>query len=163
MWFETFFSYPADAFDTGTFLFANVFQPLWWLIAAGVVTAAITLSVITGVRTRSLAGWQRTVIAGLQVAVAVGVIGLLAGPALQTTTLQPGANNIALLIDTSGSMSFPNTSGDGAQTRLHTAIDLLQQRLTPGLSDLAEVALFTFNTSAVRRTVGYTGGRVLLR
>ena len=156
MWFETLFSYPADAFATGTFLFANVVRPLWWLIAAGVVTAAITGSVITGVRTRSLAGWQRTVIAGLQVAVAVGVIGLLAGPALQTTTLQPGANNIAVLIDTSGSMSFPNTSGDGAQTRLNAAIDLLQQRLTPGLSDLAEVALFTFNTSAVRRTVGYT-------
>ena len=159
MWFETFFSYPADAFDTGTFLFANVFQPLWWLIAAGVVTAAITLSVITGVRTRSLGGWQRMVIAGLQVAVALGVIGLLAGPALQTTTLQPGANNIAVLVDTSGSMSFPNTSDDGAQTRLDTAINLLQQRLTPGLSDLAEVALFTFNTSAVRRTVGYTAAR----
>ena len=32
MWFETLFSYPADAYETGTFLFANVFQPLHQLL-----------------------------------------------------------------------------------------------------------------------------------
>ena len=107
MWFETLFSYPAEAYDTGTFLFANVYQPLWWLTGSCVIALIICFSVMTGSRTRSLAWWQRTTIAGLQLLVALGVVGLLAGPALQTTTMQQGANNIAVLIDTSGSMNVP--------------------------------------------------------
>ncbi|MCZ6617551.1 MAG: hypothetical protein O7E57_05420 [Gammaproteobacteria bacterium] len=156
MWFETLFSYPAYAYETGTFLFANVFQPLWWLIGSGLIAVAIAISVIAGVRTSSLVWWRQTVIAGLQIAVALGVIGLLAGPVLQTSTLQPGANNIAVLIDTSGSMSFPNVPGEG-ETRLNAAVELLQQQLAPGLSDLAEVAQFTFDTSAVRMTAQRVG------
>ena len=148
MWFDTLFSYPADAYRAGTLLFANVVDPLWWLIGAGIVIAAIAGSVVVGRHTRALAWWQRTIIAGLQAAVALAVIGLLAGPVLQTTTLQPGANSVAVLIDTSGSMGFPNVAGDPGQTRLSAAVDVLQQHLTPGLSDLTEVALFTFDTSA---------------
>ena len=152
MWFDTLFSYPADAYRAGTLLFANVVDPLWWLIGAGIVIAAIAGSVVVGRHTRALAWWQRTIIAGLQAAVALAVIGLLAGPVLQTTTLQPGANSVAVLIDTSGSMGFPNVAGDSGQTRLSAAVDLLQRHLILKLSDLAEVALFTFDTSAVRRS-----------
>jgi len=153
MVFEKLFSYPLEAFATGTFLFANVFQPLWWLTGAGVVVVIITISVMAGVRTRSLVWWRRLTIAGLQIAVALGVIALLAGPVLQTTTLQHGANNIAVLIDTSGSMSFPNTNANDEQTRLNAALELLELQLTPALSGLAEMALFTFDNSAVRRTM----------
>ena len=151
MLFEKLFSYPLEAFATGTFLFANVFQPLWWLTGAGVVVVIITISVMAGVRTKSLVWWRRLTIAGLQIAVALGVIALLAGPVLQTTTLQHGANNIAVLIDTSGSMSFPNANDE--QTRLNAALELLELQLIPALSGLAEMALFTFDNSAVRRTM----------
>ncbi|MCZ6658736.1 MAG: hypothetical protein O7C67_15700 [Gammaproteobacteria bacterium] len=152
MWFDTLFNHPADAYRTGTLLFANVVEPLWWFIGAGIVITAIAASVVVGRHTQALAWWQRTIIAGLQAAVALVVIGLLAGPALQTTTLQPGANSVAILIDTSGSMGFPNVASDPGQTRLDAAVDLLQQHLILKLSDLTEVALFTFDTSAVRRS-----------
>ncbi|MEJ2090055.1 MAG: VWA domain-containing protein [Gammaproteobacteria bacterium] len=86
----------------------------------------------------------------LQAAVVLGVIGLLAGPGLQTTKLQPGANHVAVLVDTSGSMAFPDTLADGAPSRISAARALAGGVLSETLTPLAEVATFGFDTSAAR-------------
>lgn len=150
MWFETLFNYPADAYRSGTLLLANVAEPLWWLVAAGGAIIVIVVSVVFGRRTRNLSWWQHMVIVCLQAAVVLGVIGLLAEPVLQTTTMQPGANSVAVLVDKSASMGFPNVLGNGEQSRLEAALELLQERLAPGLGELAEIVLFTFDTDPAR-------------
>lgn len=151
MWFESLSGYPAAAFRNAALVFGNVIEPLWWIVGAAFVCAAIVASVVVGERSRRLAGWQRVIIAGLQCAVALGVIGLLAGPVLQTTTLRPGANSVAVLVDTSSSMGFQNDPDAGEQTRLDAAFELVTRQLIPELSDLADIVVFTFDTSAVRR------------
>ncbi|MCZ6460533.1 MAG: hypothetical protein O6766_14355, partial [Gammaproteobacteria bacterium] len=150
MWFEALFGYPVAAFESAVLVFSNVIDPLWWIVGAVVVCGVIVASVVVGERIKRLAGWQRIIIAGLQCGVALGVIGLLAGPALQTTTLQPGANSVAVLVDTSGSMDFQNDPAVDDQTRLDAAVDLVTRQLIPALSDLAEIVVFTFDSSAVR-------------
>ncbi|MEE8079683.1 MAG: hypothetical protein V3T18_11850 [Pseudomonadales bacterium] len=150
MWFEALFGYPVAAFESAVLVFSNVIDPLWWIVGAVLVCAVIVASVVVGERIKRLAGWQRIIIAGLQCGVALGVIGLLAGPALQTTTLQPGANSVAVLVDTSGSMDFQNDPAADDQTRLDAAVDLVTRQLIPALADLAEIVVFTFDSSAVR-------------
>ena len=163
MWFESLFSYPLDAFQSGRFLFTNVVEPTWWFVGCTIAVCVIVLSVVFGRHTRNLAWWQRGVLASFQVALALGVIGLLAGPALETSTLQPGANTVAVLIDTSASMGFPNAVDGTGQTRLEAAVQLAQQVLNPTLSDFADVELYTFDASAVRLDAadGLTGRRAL--
>jgi len=151
MWFESLFGYPAAAFESATLIFSNVIDPMWWFVGAAAAVTAIIISVLIGERTRRLASWQRVCVAVLQCAVALAIIGLLAGPALRTITLQPGANSIAVLVDTSSSMAFQNDPASGDQTRLDAAVELINTRLIPTLSNLAEAVVFTFDTSAVRR------------
>ncbi len=163
MWFESLFKYPEAAYQSGKLVFTNVSDPLWWYVGAAVAVLAIVLSVALGMQTRTWRWWQQTTIATLQALVVLGAIGLLAGPGLQTTTLQPGANNIAVLVDNSGSMAFPNTNnadrGGGVSSpgntkevprRLDAALDLLQQQLLPTLAALADIALFSFDTTPLR-------------
>ena len=81
------------------------------------------------------------------------MIGLLAGPALQITRLEPGTNNVAVLVDQSGSMAFPDTASNEAgedASRHQAALDLLDQHLLNALAQLADVALFSFDASAMR-------------
>ena len=113
MWFETLFNYPREAFASGELVVTNVVEPLWWLIGAGVGSAALVASVFLGRRTRGLAWWKRSTITLLQCAMLFVALLVLANPALQTTTLKPGANSVALLVDTSGSMAFPNAADPG--------------------------------------------------
>ena len=52
-------------------------------LLVGMSVMAIVLSMVFGRHTRNLAWWQRGVLASFQAALALGVIGLLAGPALK--------------------------------------------------------------------------------
>ena len=153
MW-EAFFKYPPAVYEVGQLVFTNVSYPFWWLIGAGIAVIAMFGSVVRGAQTRGLRWWQQGLVTTLQAGLLVGVIGLLAGPGLQTTTLQPGANNVAVLMDNSGSMGFPNTTPDAdnedAPTRLDAAVEMLEQALIGDLTELADLALFRFDTSAVR-------------
>ena len=150
MWFESLFSYPPDAYQSGRFLFTNVIDTTWWIAGGVIAVCFIVASALFGRHTHNLAWWQRGVLASLQAALALGVIGLLAGPALETSTLQPGANSVAVLVDTSASMGFPNVVDGSDQTRLQAAVELVQQTLRPALSDVADVEVYTFDASARR-------------
>ena len=143
------FGQPRAAFEAGTLVFTNVAEPLMWWAGAALVSVIIWISVLTGRRTRGLAWWKQGALALLQIVVVLGVIGLLAGPGLELRTLEPGANHVAVLTDVSGSMGYPETDG-GSDSRLAAATALGSEALLPALTPLGEVALFRFDTSAVR-------------
>jgi uncharacterized membrane protein len=149
MW-EFFLTYPRAAYESGQLVFVNVTDPIWWYAALAVGVTVLAVSVVTGKRTREWRWWQQATVGLLQAGLLVGVIGLLAGPGLQTTTLQPGANNVAILVDTSGSMAFPNTADETSASRLSAARALVRDELMEPLSELADVAVFGFDTSAAR-------------
>lgn len=153
MW-EWLFNHPRAAFESGTLVFTQVTDPLWWWLGCAAAAAAVLASVLTGRRTRDLAGWRQGTLAVLQTAVVLGVIALLAGPALEIRSLTPGANQVAVLADVSGSMGYPNEDAAGtsaaAPTRLAAASTLLTDALLPALAPLADVTVFRFDTAATR-------------
>ncbi|MGE0621505.1 MAG: hypothetical protein AB7I04_02445 [Pseudomonadales bacterium] len=149
MW-ELLFNHPRAAFESGTLVFTNVGEPLWWWAGAALAAAIVLASVLTGRRTRDLAWWRQGTLAALQTAVVLGVIALLAGPALEIRTLTPGANHVAVLADVSGSMGYANEDTPDAPSRLTAATTLMTEALLPSLSPLADVTVFRFDTSASR-------------
>ncbi|MEM8765969.1 MAG: hypothetical protein AAGE43_00890 [Pseudomonadota bacterium] len=149
MW-DIFFRHPRTAYEAGEFVLTNVTEPVWWWLSATVVSMLLLASVLSGRHTR---GWrlsQKLVIGTLQVSVALGVIGLLAGPGLKLMKLEAGVNSIAVLIDRSGSMSFPASAEPSGKSRLDLALAQTRNELLPLLNGLGEVALFSFDTAARR-------------
>lgn len=149
MW-ELLLSYPEAAFVSGILVFTNVVEPLWWYLGAAGAVAAVAGAAAAGRRTQGWRWWQKAVVGTLQGLVVLGVILLLAGPGLRTTTMEPGANTVAVLTDLSGSMAFPDTTAAGGPSRIEAARALAGEELLPLLEGMAEVALFGFDTSAIR-------------
>jgi hypothetical protein len=148
VWFEPFIKYPLQAFEKGELVFTNVVQPGWWIFVAVVIALVVIGSVFWGGRTRSWSLPKRGLIAMLQVGFVLLIGGLLAGPALQISLLNPGANVVAVLVDTSVSMGFP--MADGEKSRLQAARETVTDTLAPVLGELADVALFSFATMSSR-------------
>ncbi len=149
MW-DMLFRHPRTAYDAGTVVLTNVAEPVWWWLAAAVVSTALLASAMTGRRTRGWTPWRKLTIGLLQTAVALGVIGLLTGAGLKLMTLEAGVNSIAVLIDRSGSMSFPERAEGESESRLDHALVQTRETLLPLLDGLGEVALFSFATTARR-------------
>ncbi len=149
MW-EFFFNHPRLAYESGALVLTNVSDPFWWWLAALLLVGVLIASALTGKR---MHGWplaRKLTVAALQVSFALGVVGLLAGPGLRITKLEAGVNSIAVLLDRSGSMAFPDAAGSLERTRLEAATRQAQDELLPMLEGLGEVALFAFDTSARR-------------
>ncbi len=149
MW-ELLFNHPRAAFESGNLVFTHVTDPLWWWVGSALAAIVVITTVLTGRRTRDLTWWRQATLAALQTAVVLGVIGLLAGPALEIRRLTPGANHVAVLTDISGSMGYPNQDGQSTPSRLAAATALMTDALLPELTPLAEVSVFRFDTGAAR-------------
>ena len=147
MW-EFFFRHPETAYDSGTLVLTNVAEPLWWWLAAALISVAILASAITGRRTQGWPLWRKLVIGALQVVVALGVVGLLTGPGLRLMQLEAGINTIAVLVDRSGSMGFPLGNDADSPSRLEGALTQTDAELLPLLEALGQVKLFSFDTAA---------------
>lgn len=147
MW-KLLFRHPETAYDSGTLVLSNVAEPLWCWLAATLISLVILTSAITGKRTHGWPLWRKLVIGTLQVIVALGVIGLLTGPELRLMKLEAGVNTIAVLIDRSGSMSFPLGNDDASPSRLDDALTQSREELLPLLEGLGQVKLFSFDTAA---------------
>src|SRR5690606_38640813 len=93
---------------------------MFWLAVLAAVAVAIVAASI--VRTRQDLSWPKAAtIGGLQAALVIAVLVLMWRPALVTQTLRPQENSVAVLLDTSASMSY----GEGDRSRLQQAVAVL--------------------------------------
>ena len=141
MWFEWLFKYPRQAYAQGELAFAGEFGVLWW----GAAAVLLAFGIAFGRRVARFSVLRRITVHLLQIA-AVGVLlTLLAGPVLEVTRLAPGANTIAVLVDSSASMALPaEPRGTQGETRMDVAKRLIGDRVTAA-SGGSKVALFHFS------------------
>ena len=136
--FELLFKYPLAAYRKGEFLFASGWPG--WLLAALAALAAVALAWhARSVRSR-VAGPSLWAVWALQCVSAALVLALLWQPALAIQSLQNRKNAVAVLVDTSRSMSF----GEDGVSRLARASGALAEQVLPALSQKFRVRLFGF-------------------
>ncbi|HTT05488.1 MAG TPA: hypothetical protein VMF64_09375 [Steroidobacteraceae bacterium] len=125
--------YPGTDFARGKLAFLGVWPALGrngtLLLGGAVLLAGVALIIVTATRQRALPPGRRGLVATLQALMLALVLLVLAQPALRVSTLAPGQNTIAVLLDDSASM----TLRDGRDTRLAQARALLD---SPALADL---------------------------
>src|SRR5690606_13184583 len=110
---------------------------MYWLAVLAVIAVAVVAASI--VRTRQDLSWPKAAtIGGLQAALLTAVLFLMWRPALVTQTLRPQENSVAVLLDTSASMSY----GEGERSRLQQAVAVLGNDTLPALSADFKVDLF---------------------
>jgi uncharacterized membrane protein len=137
--FEFLFKYSAATFERGEFLFASGW-PLW-VLALLIVLAGAAVGVSL-VRNRQDFSWAKLLVLGLlQFAALAVLLGMLWQPSLLTQTLKPQENSVAVLVDTSASMSY----GEGERSRLQTAVAALDDGPLAALEDQFQVELLGFS------------------
>jgi len=141
--FELFFKYSRATFERGELLFASGW-PLW-LLGAGIVLGAAVIGATLYRNQQGLAPAKTIALGLLQTLLWAGLLTLLWQPALLTQTLRPQENSVALLLDTSASMSY----GDARGSRLRQAVAALDERALPPLRDAFDVELYGFAGDAL--------------
>ena len=127
---ELFFKYPRSVFNDSEFIFASGW-PLW-IIAVLVLAFFVTLLVIMARRPGNMKGYQLGAIGFIQLLMLAVVLIVVWQPALVSERLLSGENAVAIMLDTSGSMTF----NEGGSTRM----DQAQALLTPdSLADIANI------------------------
>lgn len=136
--FEFLFKYSRATFERGEFLFASSW-PLWLLVAlVGAAGIGIGISLW---RNQHDFGWPKLTVVGLlQLAFVALLLTMLWQPSLLTQTLRANENTIALLVDTSTSMTY----GEGERSRLQAAVERLEQGSLPVLEEEFTVDLMGF-------------------
>ncbi len=142
--FEFLFKYPLAAYRKGEFLFATGW-PVWLLAALAVVAALGLLAYARRARSR-LTGAALWGVWALQAATAALVLVLLWQPALAVQSLKSRQNAVAVLMDTSSSMSLVE---DGL-SRLARAAGALQETVMPALAEKFRVRLYGFSAKPER-------------
>ncbi|MCY3731042.1 MAG: VWA domain-containing protein, partial [Rhodospirillaceae bacterium] len=140
--FEFLFKYSRTTFENGEFLFAREW-PLWVL-----VLAALAAAVVIGyslVRRRGALHPGRLFVLGLfQLALVAVMLALLWQPSLSTQTLRAQENSVAVVVDTSASMSY----GEGDASRLQQAVAALDDGVVEELAETFEMRLYAFSTAS---------------
>jgi len=141
--FELLFKYSPETFSRSEFVFARELPMFWLVLLAAVAVAIVAASIV---RLRQDLSWPKAATIGtLQAALLVAVLVLMWRPALLTQTLRPQENSVAVLLDTSGSMSY----GEGERSRLQQAVAVLGEETLPALSADFTVDLFGFDSRLV--------------
>ena len=139
MWFEWLFKYPRQAYAQGELAFAGDFGALWW----GAAVVLLTLGIVFGRRVARFTVLRRASVYVLQIAAIAVLLTIIAEPVLEVTRLAPGANTVAVLVDSSESMALPARSADD-ETRLAVAKRLVGDEIEAA-SGGSRVALFHFD------------------
>ena len=142
--FEFLFKYPLAAYRKGEFLFATGWPV--WLLAALAVVAALGLLAYARRAPSRLTGAALWGVWAFQAATAARVLVLLWQPALTVQSLKSRQNAVAVLVDTSSSMSLAE---DGL-SRLARAVGALQETVMPALSEKFRVRLYGFSSKPER-------------
>ena len=139
MWFEWLFKYPRQAYAQGDLAFVGDFGALWW----GAVVVLLTLGIVFGRRVARFTLPRRASVYLLQVAAIAVLLTIIAEPVLEVTRLAPGANTVAVLVDSSESMALPARASND-ETRLAVAKGLVGDEIEAA-SGGSQVALFHFD------------------
>jgi len=141
--FEFLFKYSRTTFEQGEFLFASGW-PVWLLV---VVSLAAVMGIGYSLRQRrdSLTFGKLILLAGIQAAMVTLVLVLLWQPALSSDTLRAEDNAVALLLDTSASMSY----GEAEMSRLQQAVAALNDGVLEDLSANLETRLYAFSEDSI--------------
>ena len=137
--FEFLFKYSRTVFENGELVLARGW-PVWLLVAA-TIAAAAAIAVSLARRREMLTVARLAVLGVLQVAMVAVILTLLWRPALSTQTLRAQENSVAVLLDTSASMSY----GEGDASRLQQAVAALDDGVVAELADDFEVRLYAFS------------------
>ena len=136
--FEFLFKYSRETFARSEFLWASGWSQ--WLLVALIAVAALALGASL-LRNRHDLPWLKLGVIGvLELALVATLLVMLWRPALLTQTLRAGENTVAVLLDTSASMSY----GEGERSRLQLAVAALRDGTLPGLESQFEVELLGF-------------------
>jgi hypothetical protein len=125
--------------------------PLHWVAAVGVVLALLTLAISIYRRDarESGRGWQY-VLTGLRLAVIASLVAIAVNPQERTRQIAYRPSRVAVLLDTSLSMRFPETaakSSGAARTRAEAVRDLMSgSPLLSGLRKQHNVRVYTFDS-----------------
>ena len=138
MWFEWLFKYPRQAYAQGELAFAGDFGALWW----AAVVVLLTLGIVFGRRVARFTLPRRASVYLLQVAAIAVLLTIIAEPVLEVTRLAPGANTVAVLVDSSESMGLPARASND-ETRLAAAKRLIGDEIETA-SGGSRLALFHF-------------------
>ncbi len=137
--FEFFFKYSPTVFENGELVFARGW-PVWLLVAAVLAAAGVVAASLA--RRREMLSVARLAVLGVfQVAMVAVILTLLWRPALSTQTLRAQENSVAVLLDTSASMSY----GEDDASRLQQAVAALDDGVVAELADAFEVRLYAFS------------------
>ena len=137
--FEFLFKYSPTVFENGELVLARGWPV--WLLAAAVLAAAAVIAASLARRRETLPIARLAVLGVLQVAMVAVILTLLWRPALSTQTLRAQENSVAVLLDTSASMSY----GEGDASRLQQAVAALDDGVVAQLADAFEVRLYAFS------------------
>ena len=141
--FELLFKYSRTTFEQGEFLFASGW-PVWLLVAASLAAASgVGYSLLQ--RRDSLSVGKLIALAGIQTAMVALVLVLLWQPALSSDRLRAEENAVALLLDTSASMSY----GEAEESRLQQAVAALNDGVLDDLSANLETRLYAFSEDSM--------------
>jgi len=146
--FEFLFKYPASVFSRGTFVLMGSWPR--WMLAAGIVAAAVLLGVlIWRKRTRlapSLHGIRLLVLWLLQSALLALLLLLLWEPAISIEALKPQQNIVAVVVDDSRSMAL----SESGESRERQAVRLLDSGLLKNLQSRFQVRLYRLDAGVDR-------------
>ncbi len=141
--FELFFKYSRRTFEQGEFLFSSGW-PLW-LLAVFVVLGAAVIGFALYRNRQDMGLFRLVALGALQTLMLAVALTLLWRPALLSQTLRPQENSVALLLDTSASMSY----GTDEESRLQQAVTALDERTLPELEADFDIESFAFSDLTV--------------
>jgi len=139
---EFFFKYPRSVFNDSEFIFASGW-PLW-ILAILLFAFFVTLLVIMARRPGNMKGYQLGTIGFIQLLMLAVVLIVVWQPALVSERLLSGENAVAIMLDTSGSMTF----NEGGSTRMDQAQALLTPDALAGIANIYNILPYGFADSA---------------
>jgi len=139
---EFFFKYPRSVFNDSDFIFASAW-PIWMMF--GVILAFLAALVVLFMRRPGNMSWlQLGSIGFVQLLMLTVVMVVVWQPALVSERLLSGENAVAIMLDTSGSMTF----NEGGATRMDQAQSLLTPESLKDIADIYTILPYGFSATA---------------
>lgn len=147
--FEFLFKYPSPVFTKGRFVLLSAW-PVWLLVVLIALFAA--LLALLSYRQISTVGpklrtWRIWMLWAIQSAFITLVLLLLWQPAMRVSALTSQQNIIAVVVDTSRSMSIPDSDG---KTRESAALNILENGLVRDIQKRFQVRLYRLGSTITR-------------